>query len=461
MSYKIIDTHRIKELVVFTLQFQLPLSYTSASATIPVVARLVRKYEPSRASPSQQPTAASFPESLEALDVVVYLQGGPGFPCAPVLSNSSITKELIDRGFDILYVDQRGTGLSHPIEADLLQDYVKDTSTEAQLAYLMHFRADNIVHDCEAIRSQLGINKWSLLGQSYGGFCSVTYLSMFPQALKQVLITGGIPPINTTVDEVYTRTYLRTSERNERFYEKFPQNVEKVKQIAEYLASHTVTLPNGGNLSVERFQQLGIMFGATGGTDKLHQLVMKFAYDLDTFGKPTHSTLLAVEASHSFDSNVIYALFQEAIYMDGNFPTGASDWAADRLRAGKYVYSAKSPLFFTGEMVFKSMFDDYVELRKLKLLVYAIHANTKWSKLYDVAVLKTLRNQGEGENVVPVAAATYFHDQYVDFEVSMRSKALIGGIRQYITSEFFHNGLRDDPKKILDHLFMLVSGEVE
>lgn len=35
------------------------------------------------------------------------------------------------------------------------------------------------VRDCEAIRKTLlGNEKWTVVGQSYGGFCAVTYLSL-------------------------------------------------------------------------------------------------------------------------------------------------------------------------------------------------------------------------------------------------------------------------------------------
>jgi len=52
-----------------------------------------------------------------------------------------------------------------------------------QAEYLRHFRADNIVRDCEALRKFLTADypdeqkKWSVIGQSFGGFCAVTYLS--------------------------------------------------------------------------------------------------------------------------------------------------------------------------------------------------------------------------------------------------------------------------------------------
>lgn len=59
-----------------------------------------------------------------------------------------------------------------------------------QAEYLKHFRADNIVRDCEAIRLALTANypenerKWSIIGQSFGGFCAVTYLSKLFVSLK-------------------------------------------------------------------------------------------------------------------------------------------------------------------------------------------------------------------------------------------------------------------------------------
>ena len=46
-------------------------------------------------------------------------------------------------------------------------------------------RADSIVRDAELLRRLLlpaegPLSKWTLLGQSFGGFCCVTYLSFAP-----------------------------------------------------------------------------------------------------------------------------------------------------------------------------------------------------------------------------------------------------------------------------------------
>ena len=54
-----------------------------------------------------------------------------------------------------------------------------------QAAYLAHFRADSIVRDCEAIRARARRRPpWTVLGQSFGGFTTLTYLSFAPEGLR-------------------------------------------------------------------------------------------------------------------------------------------------------------------------------------------------------------------------------------------------------------------------------------
>ena len=62
---------------------------------------------------------------------------------------------------------------------------------DVQAKYLKLYRADSIVRDCEAIRQALTADypeqkkKWSIMGQSFGGFCSLTYLSFYPEGLRE------------------------------------------------------------------------------------------------------------------------------------------------------------------------------------------------------------------------------------------------------------------------------------
>ena len=119
----------------------------------------------------------------------------------------------------------------------------------------------------------------------------------------------------------------------------------------------------------------------------------------------------------------------------------------------------KEPLYFTGEMVYKSMFDDYTELRPFKLVADSLHNRKRWTQLYDVDKLKLIKWKD-----VPIVAASYFYDQYVDFDTTMKVKRSIFGfenLRQYITSEFFHDGIRADSTKVLGSLFDLLATEID
>lgn len=65
--------------------------------------------------------------------------------------------------------------------------------------------------------------KWSLLGQSFGGFCACTYLSFYPGGLKEVLITGGLAPLAADVpgcsaDTVYTKLFPRAVTQTNKLY---------------------------------------------------------------------------------------------------------------------------------------------------------------------------------------------------------------------------------------------------
>lgn len=59
---------------------------------------------------------------------------------------------------------------------------------------------------------------------------------------------------------------------------------------------------------------------------------------------------------------------------------------------------------------------------------------------------------------VPVAAAVYYEDMYVNFKLSMETASEISGIRLWITNEFMHSGLRDGGDQVLDQLFGMLKG---
>ncbi len=83
----------------------------------------------------------------------LFLQGGPGFGCRQP-QDVPWCNTIIDKGYKILFLDQRGTGLSSTVTRERLNIVGCQRASE-QAAYLKLFRADSIVRDCEAIRKLL------------------------------------------------------------------------------------------------------------------------------------------------------------------------------------------------------------------------------------------------------------------------------------------------------------------
>eukprot|EP00312_Isochrysidales_sp_CCMP1244_P023739 CAMPEP_0202780964 /NCGR_PEP_ID=MMETSP1388-20130828/59728_1 /ASSEMBLY_ACC=CAM_ASM_000864 /TAXON_ID=37098 /ORGANISM="Isochrysis sp, Strain CCMP1244" /LENGTH=312 /DNA_ID=CAMNT_0049450359 /DNA_START=18 /DNA_END=952 /DNA_ORIENTATION=+ len=261
-------------------------------------------------------------KAADDLPCLLYLQGGPGFPSKrPAFPASGWDKSALAT-HRVLLLDQRGTGRSTPVTAKQL--LALPGGPQAQAGYLEHFRADSIVRDCEVVREALcGGKKLSLLGQSFGGFCILTYLSLFPDAIERALFTFGLAPVGRTADEVYAATYKRMEERNRRFYQRYPQDVELVRSLVAGLHAAPAPLPRGGTLTARRFLQLGLLLGSASGFEALHDL-LELARPPSADGLPDATSslpdlfLLEVEAAQQhFETNPIYWLLHEAIYCDG------------------------------------------------------------------------------------------------------------------------------------------------
>lgn len=425
-------THRIPGLVLREHAFELPLDYQNPGPTISVYAREV---------------VAPGKENAD-LPYLVFFQGGPGSGAPrPVSPTGWLGRALQD--YRVLLLDQRGTGRSTPATAQTLAGFA---SAQAQADYLMHFRADNIVRDAEAIRRQLIRDAtWSILGQSYGGFCAMRYLSAAPEGLRHVLITGGIPSLWRPADDVYRATFRRVIDKNRQYYQRYPGDAVRVRAIVDHLQQEAVRLPGGGLLTAQRFLQLGLQFGMSDGFEAVHYL-LEDAFVAGSGGQAvlSWSFLNRVEQALNFDTNPIYALLQEACYTQAS----ASQWSAQRVMEEfpEFALHGTEPVLFTGEMVFPWMFDAYAQLQPLKGAAEILARTDTWPALYDLERLS--------QNTVPVAAAVYYDDMYVHREFSEETARMVPNMRLWITNEYEHNGLRADGGALLGHLLAMVRGEI-
>ncbi|WP_228979293.1 alpha/beta fold hydrolase [Streptomyces sp. DH12] len=389
---------------------------------------------------------------VDCLPWLVYLEGGPGcavrrFSGAPAWLGRAVAE------YRVLLLDQRGTGRSTPADRRTLP--LRGGPRE-QAAYLAHFRADAIVRDCELVRRRLtGGAPWTVLGQSYGGFCATHYLSTAPEGLEAVLVTGGLPSLRAGADEVYRAAYPRMRRKVLAHYDRYPQDVEAARRIAAHLAERPAVLPGGHRLTVEAFQSLGALLGTGDGGDHLHYL-LEDAFVRTPAGRELSDPFLEAVRGHlSFASRPLYAVLHESIYADGRAPT---DWAAERVR-GEFpdfdaaaALAGDAPLLLTGETIHPWHFTTDPALVPLRETAELLAARTDWAPLYDAGRLAA--------NTVPTAAAVYHDDLYVDTAHSLETARAVRGLRTWVTDEYEHDGVRAGGARVLDRLLALVRGEV-
>lgn len=385
---------------------------------------------------SSRGTIHVFTRELAASDGVdrpylVFLQGGPGFEASRPATPPSGWMARAMADFRVLLLDQRGTGRSTPVGA-----VIPGESASDQAEYLTHFRADSIVRDLELIRAELGVDHWSLLGQSFGGFTSLTYLSLAPEGLREVLITGGLAPIaNRPVDDIYAATWQRVREANERFHDRYPGDRDRLRAILDRLDAEDVRLPSGDSLTSRRFRQVGMWLGSSSGFERLHHLLEL------PFGSPAF--LHDAQSASGWERNPIYATLHESSYADAQ----ATRWSASRLAPGDAVRGD----LLGAEHVFPWMWDDYAGLRAHRQAAELL-AEHRWPSLYDVERL--------ARNDVPVAATVYVDDVYVDRAFAEETARRVRGLRAWVTNEYAHDGLRADGERILGRLLDMVRGRV-
>lgn len=376
---------------------------------------------------------------------LLYLQGGPGGKSPRPGSLSGWLAEAA-KHFRVLLLDQRGTGLSTPANRKTLP---LRGDAAAQARYLEHFRADSIVRDAEALREHLGIEQWSTLGQSYGGFCTLTYLSLFPQSLTRCLVTGGLASLDAGAKTVYRATYQKMAERNREYFSWYPEDFDTLHRIYEHVrANDDELLPNGQRVTVPLVQMLGMYLGGNSRVHLLHHIFEEAFSDTPGGPRLSDTFLDALHTQSSFAANPLYALMHETIYAQGE-PTG---FAAEQVLAefDEFTGHAATPLL-TGEMVYRWHFAEDPALRPLEEVAQILAEHEGFGPLYDLEVL--------ARNTVPVAAAVYHDDVYVDRELSLRTASQVAGLQPWVTDAYHHDGIGDDGPAIFRRLLAMANGE--
>jgi pimeloyl-ACP methyl ester carboxylesterase len=378
------------------------------------------------------PTIEVYAREIAAADgadrpYLVFLQGGPGHeasrPSSLPMSPSWLGRAL--RDYRVIMLDQRGTGRSTPYGPP-----GPDPAADAE--YLRHFRADAIVRDAERLREHLGARRWTVLGQSFGGFCALHYLSVAPDSLREVFFTGGLPPIGLPAEDVYSATFDVTRVLNRRFHQRFPQDAARLAELLDGCDAGAIRSLDGEPITRRLMRTVGAVLGMNGGAERLHHLL-----ELD-FSSPAfrHD---AVAMMPFGARNPLYAVVHESSYADG----GATRWSAERVEPEDFRGES---LLLTAEHLFSWHFEDVPGLRPYRAVAAAI-AEYDWPRLYDAEVLARVD--------VPCAAVIYADDPYVTRRFSEETADVLPGMRRWLTDEYLHNGAGIAGDRVLDRLISL------
>jgi len=138
-----------------------------------------------------------------APDPLFFLTGGPGQAATESYLPLSSVFDRINQKRDIVLVDQRGTGKSHPLECQALDGSQVEGDTQVRQflnACLESLDADPrfytttiAMQDLDHVREALGYQQIDLYGLSYGTRAALTYIRMFPQRVRTAILDGVVP----------------------------------------------------------------------------------------------------------------------------------------------------------------------------------------------------------------------------------------------------------------------------
>ena len=189
-------------------------------------------------------------------------------------------------------------------------------------------------------------------------------------------------------------------------------------------------------MTVERLQLMGSDFGMKPSFERMHWIIDHAFVDGDgtlSCGASVSDSFLmrAIERTNT-RTNPLYWTLQEFIYADGD--TMPIRWAAAEEKAHRAEFDTLArPLMFTGEAMFPWMFEQMPELKPFKPAMDLLMEDTSWDKIYDPQRLDC--------NEVPLQAAVYFDDMYVDSGMQLDTLSHVDNSHAWVTNEFEHDGL--------------------
>lgn len=191
----------------------------------------------------------------------MFLAGGPGQAAVELAAGLRQAFTEVRKTRDLILVDQRGTGKSHPLQCDevdggenVYQIIPEDFDTQevkdclASLSGdLSQYNSENSIRDFDAVRIALGHEKINIYGGSYGTRAGLIYLRMFPNSLRSVVL-DSVGPIEVpigTFGKSSARSFnllLENCQKESSCHQAYPKLLEEFNQVIERLTEKTVTV---------------------------------------------------------------------------------------------------------------------------------------------------------------------------------------------------------------------------
>jgi len=142
-------------------------------------------------------------------DPFFYFAGGPGSAATEEAPGFGQIFAKIREHRDLVFVDQRGTGKSNPLNCPFynpadaqsylgyffpLEDVRKCRADLESKADLKLYTTAIAMDDLDDVRAALGYERINLFGGSYGTRAVLTYLKRYPQRARSAILQGVAPP---------------------------------------------------------------------------------------------------------------------------------------------------------------------------------------------------------------------------------------------------------------------------
>lgn len=186
------------------------------------------------------------PEGVTSRGVLMYNPGGPGEPVAIIAPAYAEQLRELFPSFDIVLMDNRGTGISAPIDCVSRDDDRFDETmapphddVRASLEFegrvtlllkeacqtrfgdaLRYFNTENVARDMNAVRAALGVEQLNYWGVSYGAMQGALYAKLFPEHVGAFVLDSPavrLPEHSNWIDNLYARTEAYEEQLN-RFF---------------------------------------------------------------------------------------------------------------------------------------------------------------------------------------------------------------------------------------------------